>query len=78
MADFNDFLKHNDLKPMPTNVFLARALADHLPLMLFSDGVAVPNDEEEMNWRLFFAHSQNRSSFFLRPGIDTGAGGLLG
>jgi hypothetical protein len=70
MADFNDFLARNDLEPTPANTFLARVLADHLSVMLFSDGVAVPNDEEEMNWRLFFAHSQDMQGF--RADIFTG------
>jgi hypothetical protein len=45
-------------------------LRAHLPGILSGDGVAVPDDEEEMNWRLFFAHSQDMQGF--RADIFTG------
>ncbi len=34
------------------------------------DGVAIPDEEEEMNWRIFFAHSQDMQGF--RADIFTG------
>lgn len=40
------------------------------PGMLESEGVAIPDDEEEMNWRIFFAHSQDMQGF--RADIFTG------
>ena len=43
--------------------FVARILAKWLPKILVGDGVAVPDDDEEMNWRLFFAHSQDMQGF---------------
>jgi hypothetical protein len=50
--------------------YVARVLAKHAPAMLAGDGVAVPFDDEEMNWRLFFAHSQDMQGF--RADIFTG------
>jgi hypothetical protein len=52
------------------NEYVARVLAKHAPSMLAGDGVAVPHDAEEMNWRLFFAHSQDMMGF--RADIFTG------
>ncbi len=40
------------------------------PKILSGDGVCVPDNEEEMNWRLFFAHSQDMQGF--RADIFTG------
>ena len=45
-------------------------LDKHLPTILTGDCVAVPDDDEEMNWRLFFAHSQDMQGF--RADIFTG------
>ena len=45
-------------------------LQTHLPMILGTAAVAVPDDEEEMNWRLFFAHSQDMQGF--RADIFTG------
>jgi len=38
--------------------------------IISGDGVAVPDDEGEMNWRLFFAHSQDMQGF--RADVFTG------
>ena len=46
--------------------FLTEALKKHYPAIINSDSVAVPDDEEEMNWRLFFAHSQDMQGFSSR------------
>jgi hypothetical protein len=43
--------------------FVARILEKWLPQILVGDTVAVPDDDEEMNWRLFFAHSQDMQGF---------------
>lgn len=60
-----------DLKTPNTGTpYLTRALQKHLPSLLLSDGVAVPDDPEEMRWRLFFAHSQDMLGF--RADIFTG------
>lgn len=50
--------------------FLAEALHKHYAAIVGSDGVAVPDDEEEMRWRLFLAHSQDMNGF--RADIFTG------
>lgn len=47
-----------DLRPPNTGgTYLTRALQKYLPSLLLTDGVAVPDDPEEMRWRLFFAYS---------------------
>ena len=43
--------------PNTGGTYLTRALQKYLPSLLLTDGVAVPNDPEEMRWRLFFAYS---------------------
>jgi hypothetical protein len=53
-----------------SNVYVSGLLEEFMPRMLAADGVAVPDDEEEMNWRLFFAHSQDMRGF--RADIFTG------
>jgi hypothetical protein len=45
------------------NSFVARVLETHLPQILVGEAVAVADDDEEMNWRLFFAHSQDMQGF---------------
>lgn len=50
--------------------FLSEALRRHYAAIIASDSVAVPDDEEEMRWRLFFAHSQDMQGF--RADIFTG------
>jgi hypothetical protein len=52
------------------NSYFEGILARHLPGILGTDMVAVADDEEEMNWRLFFAHSQDMQGF--RADIFTG------
>jgi hypothetical protein len=43
--------------------FVARILEKWLSKILVGDAVAVLDDDEEMNWRLFFAHSQDMQGF---------------
>jgi hypothetical protein len=43
--------------------FVNRILEKWLPQILVGEAVAVPDDDEEMNWRLFFAHSQDFRGF---------------
>jgi hypothetical protein len=43
--------------------FVTRILEKWLPQILVGEAVAVPDDDEEMNWRLFFAHSQDMQGF---------------
>ncbi len=43
--------------------FVSRILDKWLPQILEGEAVAVPDDDEEMNWRLFFAHSQDMQGF---------------
>ncbi|MGO9918421.1 MAG: hypothetical protein ACLQIB_27455 [Isosphaeraceae bacterium] len=43
--------------------FVTRILDKWLPQILEGEAVAVPDDDEEMNWRLFFAHSQDMQGF---------------
>ncbi len=43
--------------------FVERILNKWLPQILQGEAVAVPDDDEEMNWRLFFAHSQDMQGF---------------
>src|SRR5271157_1198591 len=43
--------------------FVTRILEKWLPKILEGEAVAVPDDDEEMNWRLFFAHSQDMQGF---------------
>jgi hypothetical protein len=43
--------------------FVHRVLEKWLRTILVGDAVAVPDDDEEMNWRLFFAHSQDMQGF---------------
>lgn len=57
-------------KPNTGTPFVARGLQKYLPSPLLTDGVAVPDDPEEMRWRLFFAHSQDMMGF--RADIFTG------
>jgi hypothetical protein len=49
---------------------LTAALKRYLPALLETEGVAVPDEPEEMRWRLFFAHSQDMYGF--RADIFTG------
>ena len=61
----------SELRPPDTGgPYLTRALRKYLPSLLLTDGVAVPDDPEEMRWRLFFAHSQDMIGF--RADIFTG------
>ncbi len=57
-------------EPFLGNDFVAAALKGHFTAILRTDSVAVPDDEEEMIWRLFFAHSQDMQGF--RADIFTG------
>lgn len=50
--------------------YVQRILARWVPGMLSGDGVAIPDDPEEMNWRIFFASSQDMQGF--RADIFTG------
>ena len=43
--------------------YVARILAKWLARIVTGEAVAVPDDDEEMNWRLFFAHSQVMQGF---------------
>jgi hypothetical protein len=52
------------------NEYVERILRQHLWTILERCRIAVPDDEEEMNWRLFFAHSQGMLGF--RADIFTG------
>lgn len=52
------------------NQFVETILHKHLPTIFDGDKVAVPDDPEEMNWRLFFAHSQDMQGF--RADVFTG------
>lgn len=52
------------------NAYVQTVLTKYLPQILNGDAVAVPDDPEEMNWRLFFAHSQDMQGF--RADIFTG------
>jgi hypothetical protein len=45
------------------NEYVDRILRCYLPGILRTDSVAVPDEEVEMNWRLFFAHSQDMQGF---------------
>ncbi len=52
------------------NEYICKLFDDYLGAILTGDGVAVPDDPEEMNWRIFFAHSQDMQGF--RADIFTG------
>lgn len=52
------------------NDYIDRILKQYLPRILDGYRVAVPDDDEEMNWRIFFAHSQDMLGF--RADIFTG------
>ena len=52
------------------NTYVQQILTKYLPKIINGDAVAVPDDAEEMNWRLFFAHSQDMQGF--RADIFTG------
>ena len=52
------------------NDYTDRILRQYLPRILDGYRVAIPDDEEEMNWRIFFAHSQDMQGF--RADIFTG------
>lgn len=52
------------------NEYANQILQRYLPGILEADSVAVPDNDEEMNWRLFFAHSQDMQGF--RADIFTG------
>lgn len=43
--------------------FVDRILGKWLPRIVIGEAVAVPDDDDEMNWRLFFAHSQDMQGF---------------
>jgi hypothetical protein len=50
--------------------YVTYLLEKYAKRMLEGDAVCVPDDAEEMNWRLFFAHSQDMQGF--RADIFTG------
>ncbi len=52
------------------NAYVEAILTKYLPQIINGDAVAVPDDPEEMNWRLFFAHSQDMQGF--RADVFTG------
>lgn len=52
------------------NAFVDRILKSHLSRILDGDRVCIPDDPEELNWRCFFAHSQDMQGF--RADIFTG------
>ena len=52
------------------NEYVDRIMSNRVKDMLTGDGVCVPDKPEEMNWRLFFAHSQDMMGF--RADIFTG------
>lgn len=57
-------------EPFLGNEFIANVLKKHYAAIVGTEVVAVPDDDEEMNWRLFFAHSQDMRGF--RADIFTG------
>jgi hypothetical protein len=52
------------------NEYVQRVLETWAAKIIFTESVVVSHDEEEMNWRLFFAHSQDMMGF--RADIFTG------
>ncbi len=62
----NELLKQG--VPNTGNEKLTDALRRHLPILFGT--IAIPDDAEEMRWRLFFAHSQDMQGF--RADIFTG------
>ena len=52
------------------NDFVERIFANHLSMILEGDAVCIPDEQEELNWRSFFAHSQDMQGF--RADIFTG------
>ncbi len=57
------------------NKRLTESLHKHVLSLLATNGLVVPNDPEEMRWRLFFAHSQDMYGFradIFTGGIDEG------
>lgn len=53
-----------------TSNYVQELLERYCNIVVFGDGVAVRDDAEEMNWRIFFAHSQDMQGF--RADIFTG------
>lgn len=50
-------------KEMHLNVYIVKVMAKWAKRILDGDGVCVPDIDEEMNWRLFFAHMQDMQGF---------------